>query len=55
MVKREGHGIKVILAKRFEPICEGGYWGYQGGCLGGHTIRASVIEEAANWYFDDCR
>lgn len=54
IVQREGKGIKVTLAKQFEPICDGGSWGYQGGCIGGHTIRARVIEEAANWYFDDC-
>jgi hypothetical protein len=55
IVQKDGRGIKVTIAKRFEPICEGGQWGYQGGCWGGHTIRARVIEELANWYFDDCR
>jgi hypothetical protein len=55
IVQRAGAGIKVTIAKRFNPVCEGGQWGYQGGCWGGHTIRAQVQEELANWYFDDCR
>ena len=55
IVQRSGRGIKVTIAKSFEPICEGGYWGYQGGCNGGSSIRAHVVEELANWYFDDCR
>lgn len=55
IVQKDGRGIKVTIAKSFEPICEGGYWGYQGGCIGGHEIRAHVTEELANWYFDDCR
>lgn len=55
VVQRLGRGVRVTLAKQVEPICEGGFWGYQGGCIGGHTIRARVTEEIANWYFDDCR
>jgi hypothetical protein len=55
IVKRDGRGLKVILSNNFQPICEGGQWGYQGGCWGGHTIRANVYTEVANWYFDDCR
>ena len=55
VIQRDGNGIKVTIAKRFDPICENGYWGYQGGCNGGSAIRAHVDEELANWYFDDCR
>jgi len=39
---------------RFDPICEGGEWGYQGGGIGGSAVRARVVEELANWYFDVC-
>ncbi len=55
IVQKDGRGIKVTIARQYQPLCEGGQWGYQGGCWGGHTIRARVIEEVANWYFDDCR